>query len=72
MQKPNEMDTHTLNRIAAALTGGTPLAYALKADGLLVVIDAQGKKQRFAPDAYQHLTGSAGKHTSAQKGERHD
>ena len=35
--------------IARKLTGGKPLAYHLRADGTLVVIDTHGVKHRFTP-----------------------
>lgn len=38
-----------LASLAEKLTGGPPMAYRLREDGSLVVIDAQGAKHDFTP-----------------------
>lgn len=37
------------------LVGGAPMAYDLKPNGLLVVIDGQGAKHTFTPEQYTNL-----------------
>ncbi|MEA3326687.1 MAG: hypothetical protein U9R53_05185 [Chloroflexota bacterium] len=38
------------SKIAAALVGGEPLDFSLKADGTLVVIAPNGQKFKFSPE----------------------
>lgn len=53
------MKDKSIEKILPRLVGGTPLDHDLKADGLLVVIDAQGRKVSFAPGEYQALINEA-------------
>ena len=49
------MKDKKIEKILPKLVGSRPLAYDLKADGQLVVIDAQGRKLSFTPAVYQPL-----------------
>lgn len=49
------MENERLEEIVEALAGEHVLSYALKADGVLVVIDQQGRKHTYLPAAYRHL-----------------
>lgn len=49
------MKDKTVEKIIPKLIASPALDYDLKRDGLLVVIDAAGKKHSFKPDAYLPL-----------------
>ena len=55
------MDDERLKEIAEALTGMGVLSYALKEDGVLVLIDQAGRKRRYLPEDYRHLLRKAHK-----------
>jgi len=55
------MENERLEEIVEALAGADVLSYALKADGVLVVIDQTGKKRRYLPEDYRHLLRKAHK-----------
>jgi len=47
------MKDKQIEKIIPKLIGAAAMDYDLKEDGLLVVIDQQGKKRRFLPDEYK-------------------
>ena len=49
------MKDKQIEKILPLLVGGETKSYDLKADGLLVVIDSQGRKCFFNPEAYRGL-----------------
>ncbi len=49
------MDDERLKGIVEALAGPNVLSYALKENGVLVVIDQTGRKRRYLPEDYRHL-----------------
>ena len=63
--------TIEISQIAAALTGGEPLAYKEQEDGGLVVIAHTGQKFRFNPaevaEKRRQLTPQAAKPTASRK-----
>jgi hypothetical protein len=62
------MNEEQLKVIVEALAGLNVLSFALKKDGLLVVIDQAGRKLSFAPAAYQVLLPKLHKLTKVTKG----
>jgi len=48
------------------------LSYALKEDGVLVVIDQNGQKRVYLPTTYQHLMRQSQKSTKMVKGAKDD
>ena len=57
------MKDKQIEKLIPKLIGAAAMDYDLKEDGLLVVIDQQGKKRRFLPDEYkpQGAGGSTGR-----------
>lgn len=49
------MPHKTIEQIIPLLVKGKPMAYALKADGRLVIIDARGQKRVFERAQYKPL-----------------
>ena len=49
------MQENWIEKIIPLLVKGKPMAYALKADGRLVIIDANGQKRSFEAAEYRHL-----------------
>lgn len=47
------MKNKTLEKYITKLVGAKPMDYDIKPDGLLVVIDAQGRKRSFEAGTYQ-------------------
>ncbi|KUK47926.1 MAG: hypothetical protein XD74_1481 [Actinobacteria bacterium 66_15] len=66
------MEKEQLKAIAEALTGPSVLSYALKEDGVLVVIDQAGCKRSFPPAAYQALLTKPQKSTKMIKGAKNE
>lgn len=64
------MDRLDIRMVAEALAGPDLLGCAVKENGVLVVVDSNGKKRTFSPMDYQHLLQPAGQPTPA-KGARH-
>jgi len=54
-KRSTAMKDKKIEKILPRLVNRPPLAYDLKADGQLVVIDAQGRKLSFTPADYQPL-----------------
>jgi len=55
------MDDERLKGIVEVLAGPNVINYALKENGLLVVIDQAGRKRRYLPEDYRHLLRKAHK-----------
>jgi len=66
------MEAERLKSIVEALAGPDVLSYALKEDGVLVVIDQNGQKRVFLPTNYQHLMRQSQKSTKMVKGAKND
>ncbi len=66
------MDDERLKSIVEALAGPDVLSYALKEDGVLVVIDQNGQKRVFLPTNYQYLMRQSQKSTKMVKGAKND
>ncbi len=49
------MQDDRMEQILLKLVGGGALAYALRPDGTLSVVDHKGQKHFFAREAYEHL-----------------
>ncbi|MGV8049083.1 MAG: hypothetical protein AB2L21_01820 [Anaerolineaceae bacterium] len=62
------MDTQTLKGVVEALSGANPMAYAIRANGSLVVVDRQGRKKVFTLAEYQHLLKSGNGGAKKQSG----
>jgi hypothetical protein len=62
------MKDKNLEKIIPKLIGNKPMDYDLKSDGLLVVIDAEGKKRSIPPAEYWSLL-NEGKALSVRKKE---
>ncbi len=66
------MEAERLKSIVEALAGPDVLNYALKEDGVLVVIDQHGQKRVFLPTNYQHLLRQSQKSTKIDNGAKDD
>ncbi len=66
------MEAERLKSIVEALAGPDVLSYALKEDGVLVVIDQNGQKRVYLPTTYQHLMRQSQKSTKMVKGAKDD
>ena len=53
LNKEDIMKDKQIEKIIPKLIGAPAMDYDLKEDGLLVVIDQQGKKRRFLPEEYK-------------------
>ncbi|HOV30922.1 MAG TPA: hypothetical protein PLX92_04935 [Anaerolineaceae bacterium] len=66
------MEAERIKSIVEALAGPDVLSYALKEDGVLVVIDQNGQKRVYLPTTYHHLLRQSQRSTKMVKGVKDD